>query len=141
MKRLLCVTLSSFMMLSLLSYREPAHAQVRSTENPSYSINTISNDATASDGAEMTIDLKIWALPDTLATIQRDGIYTGDLNNNIPHGYGQFKTTDLYCAEWVYTGEFKDGLFHGEGEIVWPNLGVSEKGTYENGLFIPTLSH
>ena len=70
----------------------------------------------------------------------QDGIYSGDLDNNIPHGYGtlEYANGDVYAGQWVsgersgegtmtysdgtvYTGEFTDDEATGYGTFTFAN--------------------
>lgn len=75
---------------------------------------------------------------------EKNGIYEGDLENNMPHGRGKLRMsqTEYYDGEWKhgayhgigtlvkesyeYTGEFVDGKFNGNGSIF-----IKGKGTYK----------
>lgn len=54
------------------------------------------------------------------------GVYSGNLQNNVPHGYGTFK----FDSGAVYEGDFNNGLCHGNGKY----LGVD--GSVYQGHFI-----
>lgn len=59
-----------------------------------------------------------------------DGLYTGEVQNGIPHGYGLF-----ICGQWHYVGLWQDGKMHGKGGCYWDD-GSCDVGTYENGYFV-----
>lgn len=74
---------------------------------------------------EMTCIVK---LPDVI----REGKYTGQVVNGVPHGYGVFVTENSEGIQWHYLGEWVDGQMTGEGGQYWVD-GRSQVGTYKNG--------
>ena len=65
----------------------------------------------------------------------RIGKYTGNIENDVPNGYGIFETTNPNGFSWHYIGQWQDGLMHGDGAIYWED-GSLEIGTYESGHFV-----
>lgn len=65
----------------------------------------------------------------------REGIYTGNIEDGKPDGYGVFVTTNPNGYRWHYIGNWKQGTMHGSGAIYWED-GSLEIGEYENGHFI-----
>lgn len=79
------------------------------------------------------------------------GIYTGELSNGMPHGFGKFQWEDgtVYEGNWSYskrsgmgtyiaashryTGEFKNNQMHGYGTIFW-NSGDRYEGQWAEGM-------
>lgn len=59
------------------------------------------------------------------------GLYTGDLVNDLPNGYGSFMSSDSDGVAWVYDGQWVDGHFNGQGTTTWED-GYSETGMYRN---------
>lgn len=51
------------------------------------------------------------------------GIYTGDIQNGLPHGHGKFTASDIETSEPVltYSGDFSEGCFSGEGKLEYPD--------------------
>lgn len=95
---------------------------------------------------EYTLKIREWDETGLTPTEEFEvtGIYTGDIVNGIPNGYGRFdfKSEDsLY-----YEGEFVDGTFQGQGtmdsdlEELKEDKMIESKGTYTKGLYTPTLS-
>lgn len=66
----------------------------------------------------------------------REGQYTGEMKNDLPHGTGKFKSTNSNGGSWVYEGEFVNGHFEGEGKTKFDN-GTIEMGTYKNDVLLP----
>lgn len=86
-----------------------------------------------------------------------NGLYTGELLNNLPNGYGKLIYNDgrVYLGNWVnglkegsgemtfidgvvYVGQWKNNLRHGYGKQSYPNLCVCEGewvSDKKNGLF------
>ena len=62
----------------------------------------------------------------------REGSYTGQAVNGVPHGFGLFETTNSEGVNWHYIGEWINGSMSGEGGQYWDN-GQSNVGTFENG--------
>lgn len=73
---------------------------------------------------EMTYIIK---MPDVV----RQGKYTGQVVNGVPHGYGVFVTVNSAGVEWHYLGEWADGQMKGQGGQYW-NHGQCYVGTFEN---------
>lgn len=67
---------------------------------------------------------------------EREGKYTGDMQNGVPHGHGKFSSQNPAGVKWTYEGEFKNGKFHGKGTTTYED-GSFVKGTYENGIILP----
>lgn len=84
--------------------------------------------AEAETVAQMTYIVK---LPDVI----REGKYTGEVKNGIPHGYGVFVTQNSSGVYWHYLGEWLNGEMNGNGGKYWDS-GQSYVGTYENNDMI-----
>lgn len=67
-------------------------------------------------------------MPDVI----REGLYTGEVANGVPHGYGLFTTVNSEGDPWHYIGQWENGSMTGEGGQYWDS-GVSQVGAYENG--------
>lgn len=65
----------------------------------------------------------------------REGEYTGDIVNGIPHGYGLFTSQSVLGVRWYYIGQWSNGIMHGDGIQIW-ETGAQNKGTFANGDFI-----
>ena len=57
-----------------------------------------------------------------------EGIYTGQMKNHLPEGYGRYQADDKY-----YDGEWKDGLPHGFG--TYCHLDSCYAGQFEKGAW------
>lgn len=66
---------------------------------------------------------------------ERDGIYSGDIVEGIPDGYGKFETKNDEGTSWVYEGYFSAGIFEGEGRTEWEN-GQVQTGMYHEGIWV-----
>ena len=66
----------------------------------------------------------------------RTGVYDGEMEKDIPNGYGSFTARNPEGNSWTYTGEFVDGHFNGQGETKW-DTGFYERGTYVDDILIP----
>ena len=75
--------------------------------------------------AQMTCIIK---LPDVI----REGKYTGEVQNGVPHGYGVFVTVNSEGIEWHYLGQWDNGAMSGQGGQYW-NSGTCNVGTFMNG--------
>jgi len=64
---------------------------------------------------------------------ERTGVYTGEILNGLPDGYGRFATVNLDGVGWVYEGQWAAGHLSGQGTTVWED-GFSNGGWYENDL-------
>lgn len=103
MKKLLLVSLALVLLLSF------AMAEDVQTENV----------------VQMTYIVK---MPDVI----REGLYTGETVNGVPHGYGLFTTVNSSGEPWHYIGQWVDGAITGEGGEYWDS-GSTQIGTFENG--------
>ena len=74
---------------------------------------------------------------DISSSNSRSGEYTGEIVNDLPNGYGVFKSRNFQGDDWYYIGQFVNGVFHGEGLSFWPSSGESNSGTYINGVYSP----
>ena len=63
----------------------------------------------------------------------RDGTYSGEIENGLPNGYGTFTSTNSEVLIWEYEGMFVDGHFEGQGATGWED-GFAEAGEYKNDL-------
>lgn len=70
-------------------------------------------------------------LPDVI----REGKYTGEVQNGVPHGYGMFEAVNSAGVGWHYIGEWDNGNMTGQGGQYWNN-GKVVVGTFENGSVI-----
>lgn len=71
-------------------------------------------------------------------TIERDGVYTGEVMDGIPNGIGRFDSSNPQGNKWYYEGEFTNGTFNGMGLCVWPDSdSPDESGLYVDGLYKP----
>lgn len=68
-------------------------------------------------------------------------LYDGNWADGAFSGHGKLKTTDEDNKEFTYTGEFKKGVFNGKGckEYGDDNEGYTEEGEFKNGEFSPDL--
>ena len=80
--------------------------------------------ASAETVAQMTYIVK---MPDVI----REGKYTGEVKDGIPHGYGLFVTQNSSGVSWHYIGEWVDGVMNGNGGQYW-DIGQAHVGTFEN---------
>ena len=70
-----------------------------------------------------------------LPEVIREGLYTGETVNGIPHGYGIFTATNSEGLNWHYLGEWANGCVTGQGGMYWDN-GQTQVGIFENGNLI-----
>ena len=80
--------------------------------------------ASAESVTQMTYMVK---LPDVI----REGLYTGEVQNGVPHGYGVFVTQNSAGVSWHYLGQWENGLMCGLGGQYW-DVGHSNVGTFTN---------
>ncbi len=66
--------------------------------------------------------------------VDRTGLYTGELENGIPNGYGIFTAVNNEGEPWHYIGEWQNGAMQGEGGCYWDN-GQAIIGSYEDSEF------
>lgn len=64
--------------------------------------------------SQMTYVLK---MPDVI----REGLYTGEVKNGVPDGYGVFVAENSQGVQWHYIGNWKDGAMCGTGGHYWDN--------------------
>lgn len=62
----------------------------------------------------------------------KTGVYTGQLEDGVPHGAGKFDYSDSDGNNFTYEGEFKEGEFCGYG-ILHFSTGHKHCGIFENG--------
>ena len=84
--------------------------------------------AEAETVAQMTYIVK---MPDVI----REGKYTGEVQDGVPHGYGAFVTQNSAGVEWHYIGEWENGNMTGNGGQYWNN-GRCTVGSYVDGNMI-----
>ncbi len=79
----------------------------------------------------------------TIVTLEfSNGIYTGEVKNGVPDGYGVFVYTRAESATGglqsgtsrQFEGYWKDGKMHGEGTLTYPN-GHTKRGIWVEGVF------
>lgn len=88
----------------------------------------LADENTTETVVQMTYIVK---LPDVI----REGLYTGEVLNNLPHGYGVFTTTNANGISWHYLGEWVNGEMSGQGGQYWDH-GQSTVGTFEKNNMI-----
>lgn len=66
----------------------------------------------------------------------RSGVYTGQLQNGKPNGYGCFETQNSLGDPWTYVGEFKNGMMDGEGYSMFIGDVQTRKGTFKDGSLV-----
>lgn len=71
----------------------------------------------------------------TMTDVVRDGLYTGETLNGIPHGYGVFAAINTEGTPWHYLGQWVDGKMYGQGGCYW-DVGQCYVGTYRNNAFV-----
>ena len=92
---------------------------------------------TAEADAETVIQMTyIVKMPDVI----REGKYSGEIKNGVPHGYGVFVSANSYGEAWHYLGEWIDGAMSGQGGCYWDG-GQSHVGTYENSSLLCGYMH
>ena len=64
---------------------------------------------------------------------RRDGSYTGQVKNGLPHGEGTFSSSSKDGTKWTFRGTWADGHYNGYGFTVW-ETGQMEMGIYENDV-------
>lgn len=84
----------------------------------------IAEETQAKTVVQMTYIVK---MPDVI----REGKYSGETQNGIPHGYGVFVSANSEGEEWHYLGEWLDGEMSGKGACYWDG-GQSQVGTWEH---------
>lgn len=76
----------------------------------------------ALDGQEITLSFDFG---------ERTGVYSGEMMDGLPHGYGTFSSRNAQGVGWVYEGEWNVGHMQGEGMTTF-ETGYKETGWYEN---------
>ena len=76
-----------------------------------------------------------WNYDLTIMEYTLSGLYTGEIRDGKPEGYGIFETSTPNGTACHYIGEWKDGLMQGSGAMYW-NDGSLEIGEYDQGLFV-----
>jgi hypothetical protein len=64
------------------------------------------------------------------------GIYTGAIQNGLPHGYGDFARYRLIAYisnNYLYSGEYQNGKMHGKGTLEDNKTGIKYTGAFLNG--------
>lgn len=84
--------------------------------------------ASAEVVAQMTYTV---VLPD----VTREGLYTGEVQEGVPHGYGVFHTVNANGVKWHYLGEWVNGEMCGKGGQYWDS-GYYMVGSYEHNDMI-----
>lgn len=66
---------------------------------------------------------------------ERNGHYTGQIVNGLPHGYGVYTSVNDDGIQWHYIGHWSNGIMHGDGLMIWES-GFQQNGLFSNGVFI-----
>lgn len=93
----------------------------------------IAEETKADAVVQMTYIVK---MPDVI----REGKYTGEVQNGIPHGYGVFVTQNSEGIEWHYIGDWKNGQMDGQGAQYWES-GQCYVGTFEANDMVCGYEH
>ena len=67
--------------------------------------------------------------------VYREGFYTGETLNGVPHGYGVFVAINSEYIYWHYLGQWVNGEMCGQGGQYWDN-GECRVGIYEKNRII-----
>ena len=70
-----------------------------------------------------------------LPDVTRTGLYSGQVINSIPNGYGVFVATNSQGVEWHYLGQWVNGEMCGQGGQYWDN-GEARVGLYASNELI-----
>lgn len=62
-----------------------------------------------------------------------EGLYTGEVQLGVPHGYGVFVVQSYSSGTWHYLGEWVSGKMEGQGGRYWDS-GKAEVGMFENNV-------
>lgn len=62
---------------------------------------------------------------------ERKGVYSGEIQNDLPHGTGVFTSRNEDGVDWTYEGGWEDGHHAGAGKTVWSN-GYMDEGMYKD---------
>lgn len=65
-------------------------------------------------------------------TGEKEGTYSGEIENNLPNGQGKFETKNSEGEVWYYEGQWVEGQRQGEGYQYWPESGQKHEGTFDN---------
>ena len=80
---------------------------------------------------EMVVQMTyIVKMPDVI----REGLYTGEVQNGVPHGYGVFTATNDEGVNWHYLGYWVKGEMFGNGGHYWDD-GTVWVGTFAKNDF------
>lgn len=69
----------------------------------------------------------------SLTAGDRTGVYTGEMQDGVPHGTGKFESESPDGTAWYYQGEFVDGHFCGQGTMVFAT-GERKVGQFERDM-------
>jgi hypothetical protein len=131
MKRKICL-ISALSMLALFGCSAKSDAvQENTAEETTPAIQNVQD-------METTIVLKN-RQDDDIEEVERTGIYSGDVVDEILSGQGEFSSENTDGTSWIYTGEFADNTFNGQGKIVFDSNGSYWQGTFTDGLYTPTI--
>jgi len=75
-----------------------------------------------------------------MSDVTREGKYTGQLVDGLPHGYGAFETTNSQGVNWHYLGNWENGCMTGNGGQYWDD-GRATVGTFANNDMIYGTVH
>ncbi len=70
-----------------------------------------------------------------LPDVTREGLYTGETLEGVPHGFGLFTAVNASGVPWHYSGEWENGEMNGQGGQYW-DTGKSNVGLYESNAFV-----
>ncbi|MDO4557018.1 MAG: hypothetical protein Q4B70_18055 [Lachnospiraceae bacterium] len=66
---------------------------------------------------------------------EREGVYTGEVKEELPNGEGKFITENEEGVEWYYEGSWVNGQMEGTGCQVWDELGQKHEGNYKDSHY------
>ena len=83
--------------------------------------------------SQMTYVLK---MPDVI----REGLYTGEIKDGLPNGFGVFVTENSEGDQWHYIGAWENGAMCGDGGTYWES-GQANVGTYADNTMVSGYYH
>lgn len=75
-----------------------------------------------------------------MSDVSREGVYTGEIKDGLPHGYGIFEAQNASGVPWHYIGQWENGEMNGQGGQYW-DTGRCEVGTYQANAFVCGYMH
>ena len=137
-KKLLTLVMSGILILSFTACSNTDQETNSTSGSQDTSAQTPSTNEV--ENVDLTISVGMWDEDGNQNFSDCDGVYSGEMKNETPNGYGIF-SCERDGAILSYEGQFENGELNGKGTLTFSTsdgeVELYQSGTFINGLFQP----